>query len=129
MTLQRENLPKPWRQDFQKFRTKIHQSLPDAHIYYLSMKFSPSRAKFENPCAGPIELIAADCAKAKNCTFVDVNTPMLSTTGQPRPELFRDDLLHMRPEGYAIWTKRARTRCSADERRGLTSGSTNQVHR
>jgi hypothetical protein len=51
------------------------------------------------------ELIAAECAKAKNCTFVDVNTPMLSTTGEPRPELFRDDLLHLRAEAYAIWTK------------------------
>ena len=91
-------------EDFQKFRTKIHQSLPDAQLYYLSMKFSPSRAKFRDSMRRANELIAADCAKAKNCTFVDVNTPMLSTTGQPRPELFRDDLLHMRPEGYAIWT-------------------------
>lgn len=92
-------------QDFQKFRTKIHEALPGAHIYYLSMKFSPSRAKFRETVRRANELIAADCAKAKNCTFVDVTTPMLSTTGQARPELFQDDLLHMRPEGYAIWTK------------------------
>ena len=92
-------------QDFQTFREKIHQALPDTHIYYLSMKFSPSRAKFREAMRRTNELIAAECAKAKNCTFVDVNTPMLSTTGEPRPELFRDDLLHLRAEGYAIWTK------------------------
>jgi lysophospholipase L1-like esterase len=92
-------------QDFQSFRTKIHEALPEAHIYYLSIKFSPSRAKFRDSMHRANELIAADCEQVKNCTFVDVNIPMLNSAGQPRPELFQDDLLHMRAAGYAIWTK------------------------
>jgi lysophospholipase L1-like esterase len=89
--------------DFKAFRNKVHSALPSTKIYYLSMKFSPSRAKFRASMQRANELIAADCAQAKNCTFVDVNTPMLDANGEPRPELFVDDMLHMRPAGYAIW--------------------------
>ncbi len=49
--------------------------------------------------------IAADCATAPRCTFLDVATPMLTDTGDFRPELFREDRLHMLPAGYAIWTR------------------------
>ena len=91
--------------DFKTFREKIHQALPAAHLYYLSMKFSPSRAKFKASMQRANQLIAADCAKAENCTFVDVNAAMLDAAGEPRPELFVKDQLHMRPEGYAIWKK------------------------
>jgi lysophospholipase L1-like esterase len=28
---------------------------------------------------------------------------MLDARGRPRPELLRDDGLHMKPAGYAIW--------------------------
>ena len=29
---------------------------------------------------------------------------MLGADGRPRPELFREDGLHMTPAGYALWT-------------------------
>jgi lysophospholipase L1-like esterase len=35
--------------------------------------------------------------------FVDVATKMLDAQGKPRPELLREDGLHMRAAGYAIW--------------------------
>jgi len=91
--------------DFKAFRAKVHGALPDSHIYYLSMKLSPSRAKFRSQMLRANELIAADCAQAHNCTFVDVNGPMLDSAGNPRPELFLPDQLHMLPAGYEIWTK------------------------
>jgi hypothetical protein len=28
---------------------------------------------------------------------------MIDAQGQPLPELFREDMLHMKPEGYVIW--------------------------
>jgi lysophospholipase L1-like esterase len=34
---------------------------------------------------------------------VDVVKPMLGGDGQPRPELFVKDGLHMTEEGYNIW--------------------------
>ncbi|HWA85744.1 MAG TPA: SGNH/GDSL hydrolase family protein, partial [Opitutus sp.] len=91
--------------DFVAFREKIHAALPGTPIFYLSIKFSNSRIKLKDAMARANALIAADCAAHPNCTFVDVNTPMLGTDGHPRAELFQPDQLHMRPAGYAIWTR------------------------
>jgi lysophospholipase L1-like esterase len=35
--------------------------------------------------------------------YVDVFTPMLDASGQPRRELYLEDGLHMTAAGYAIW--------------------------
>jgi lysophospholipase L1-like esterase len=91
--------------DFQAFRTKVHAALPKTHIIFLSIKESPSRARVRTEVRKANKLIAADCAKDSRCSFVDVNTPLLDAAGNYRPELFRDDQLHLKPAGYAIWTK------------------------
>ena len=39
----------------------------------------------------------------QNAVFVDIATPMLSENGQPKPELFVPDGLHLSKEGYRIW--------------------------
>jgi lysophospholipase L1-like esterase len=36
-------------------------------------------------------------------TFVDVAAGMLGEDGQPRPEIFKEDGLHMNRAGYVIW--------------------------
>jgi lysophospholipase L1-like esterase len=91
--------------DFRAFRTKVHAALPKTKIIYLAMKESPVRAKVRAQILAGNRLIAADCATDPRCTFVDVATPLLDAAGNYRPELFRDDQLHMKPAGYAIWTK------------------------
>jgi lysophospholipase L1-like esterase len=91
--------------DFQAFRTKVHAALPATKIIYLSCKESPSRAKVRPQVLAANRLIAADCATDARCTFVDVATPLLDAAGGYRPELFREDQLHMKPAGYAIWTR------------------------
>ena len=40
-----------------------------------------------------------------NVDFIDVHTPMLDTSGRPRPELFRADALHLNADGYALWKR------------------------
>jgi lysophospholipase L1-like esterase len=91
--------------DFAAFREKVHAALPAAHLFYLSIKLSPSRARFREAMLRANALIAADCARHPDCTFVDVTTPMLDAAGRPRRELFGSDLLHMQPAGYALWTR------------------------
>jgi lysophospholipase L1-like esterase len=89
--------------DFRAFRTKVHAALPSARIFYLAIKFSPSRAKLQSAMQHTNELIAADCTTTDHCTFVDVNTPMLDAAGHPRPELFESDQLHIKLSTYALW--------------------------
>lgn len=91
--------------DFKAFRSKVHAALPTTKVIYLSIKASPSRAKVRAQIDETNRLIAADCAATPHCEFVDVNTPMLDAKGEPRPELFLKDQLHLQPSTYAIWTK------------------------
>lgn len=47
--------------------------------------------------------IRAEIARDSLQTYVDVFTPMLGPTGQPRPELFLADSLHLTRAGYLLW--------------------------
>ena len=91
--------------DFQAFRAKLHAALPEARLLYLSLTYAPSRQRVHDTFRTTNRLIAAECAKDPRCTFVDVSTPVLDANGHTRPELYREDQLHMLPAGYAIWTK------------------------
>jgi lysophospholipase L1-like esterase len=71
---------------------------------FIGIKPSPSRWKIHEQGEKTNALIAAECAKDKRLRFVDIWKPMLDAKGEPRRELFVADMLHMNPEGYAIWT-------------------------
>jgi len=83
----------------------IREKLPDVPIVYISLKPSPSRDKYQEKCIKTNSLIRDFLSKEKNVVFVDIFTPMLKD-GKSRPELFVQDMLHMNPEGYAIWEKK-----------------------
>ena len=89
--------------DFKAFVAKVHAALPRTRIVYIAIKPSPSRWKIKDKIIATNRLIAAECAKDKRLAFADVYGPMLDAKGEPRPELFVADMLHMKPEGYAIW--------------------------
>jgi lysophospholipase L1-like esterase len=91
--------------DFKEFVAKVHAALPQTRIVYIGIKPCPSRWKIHEKGEKANALIAAECAKdPKRLRFVDTWKPMLDANGQPRPELFVADMLHMNPEGYKIWT-------------------------
>ena len=37
--------------------------------------------------------------------FLNIWTPMLGDNGQPKPDLFLKDGLHLNAAGYELWTK------------------------
>lgn len=90
--------------DFKAFVAKVHAQLPQTRIVYIAVKPSPSRWKIKDKGLKTNALIAAECAKDKRLRFVDIWGPMLNEKGEPRPELFVKDMLHMSPAGYEIWT-------------------------
>lgn len=90
----------------QRFDTLFHmirRDLPGANIVYISIKPSPSREKFMPVMFSANSMISKFIASQQNATFVDVYSKMLDASGKPRPELFREDMLHMKPVGYEIW--------------------------
>lgn len=83
----------------------VRRKVPDAMFTFISIKPSPSRRKYfaQNDIAN--RLIDQYLAKQRNTQFVDIRPVMLTKAGQPVPELFKSDSLHMLPEGYQRWAK------------------------
>ena len=88
-----------------KLYQSIRATLPNTPILYISIKPSPSRAAFKEKAIASNALIKAFLSKEANTKFIDVYSLMLTKTGDLRPELFVEDMLHMNAAGYAIWRK------------------------
>lgn len=90
--------------DFKALVAKIHAALPKTRVVFIAIKPSPSRWNIKDLGLKANALIAAECAKDARLRFVDVWGPMLNEKGEPRPELFVKDMLHLSDAGYKIWT-------------------------
>ena len=93
------------RDDVVAFVQRVHRDLPKTTVEVISIKPSPSRAQLLPAVVEANGLIRQALARLPHTGFTDVYTPMLGADGQPRAALFREDMLHMTPEGYAIWRK------------------------
>jgi len=88
---------------FRLFVEKVHREQPQCRIYFLSLKPSIKRWNLWPIMQEANRLFAEECAKDERLMFVDVATGMLDDQGYPKKELFKEDDLHMKREGYAIW--------------------------
>lgn len=89
--------------DVAEFLQRVRVTLPLTRVVCLAVKPSPSRWKSIDKVRATNALLEAVVSRDTMATFVDVFTPMLGANGRPRPELFRDDSLHMTAAGYTIW--------------------------
>ena len=95
--------PAQVRDDVVAFVKRVHRDLPKTTVEIISIKPSPSRAQLLPAVVEANGLIRKALATLPNTGYTDVYTPMLGADGQPRAALFREDMLHMTPDGYAIW--------------------------
>jgi lysophospholipase L1-like esterase len=89
--------------DFRLFMKQLRSRLPETRIVYLSIKPSPSRRPYLQAAREINKRIRTEIARDRLATYIDVFTPMLGPEGQPRPELFGSDSLHMTRAGYQLW--------------------------
>jgi lysophospholipase L1-like esterase len=89
--------------DFRTVVERIHRALPETRIGFVSIKPSPSRWELEPEMREANDLVRAYTESDPLLFYVDVHTPMLGPDGRPRPELYREDQLHMTRAGYEIW--------------------------
>jgi lysophospholipase L1-like esterase len=94
--------------DFQTFLTQVRERMPQCRISILAIKPSPKRWHLKDAITRTNRQLAEAAAADPRIDFIDVFTPMLDTGGEPRPELFVEDGVHLTPEGYAIWTRTIR---------------------
>jgi lysophospholipase L1-like esterase len=93
---------------FRTFVDLVHRELPQTKIVFISLKPSPSRIALIEKFRETNTLIKSYIDTDPRLSYVDVFSAMLDEKGQPRPELFLSDKLHMTPAGYSIWTKLVR---------------------
>jgi lysophospholipase L1-like esterase len=91
--------------DFMAFVAKVRGALPRTHIIYISTAPNPARWPRKDAWLDLNSRLAAYAQTEPGLTFVDIWRAMLDAAGQPRPELFVEDQLHMNGRGYAIWTR------------------------
>ncbi|NUO62300.1 MAG: hypothetical protein HOQ11_03495 [Gemmatimonadaceae bacterium] len=89
--------------DVAELLSRVRTRLPGTRVIYLSIKPSPSRWAMVDRMRETNALVERIVENDTAARYVDVFTPMLGANGRPRPELFRDDSLHMTRAGYELW--------------------------
>ncbi len=90
---------------FKQLFNIIRSSMSAVPIIYISIKPSPSRQRLMPEMLVANTLIKQFLHSQKKTVFVDVYHKMLDENGNPMPDIFLDDNLHMNAKGYHIWQK------------------------
>ena len=95
---------------FRQLIPTIRHFYPNVPIAYISLKPSPSRVAKMAQMDDTNNRIRQDIRLLfPGVTFINIWPDMLLPNGQPNPDLFVSDMLHMNSKGYAIWTKAVAT--------------------
>lgn len=97
--------PEQVAQRFIELFTIIRSRYKKIPIAYVSMKPSPSRTKLLVKFETANEMIKNFLVTEKRTAYIDVYHAMLNEEGDPMPDIFIEDKLHMNAKGYAIWQK------------------------
>ena len=96
--------PEQVAQHFEQFVAKLEKALPETKIVYVAIKPSIKRWNLIDKVRDANSRIRKVCDSKRQLEFVDIDPPMLGDDGQPRPELFAKDGLHLSDDGYKLWT-------------------------
>lgn len=89
---------------FKAFCEKVRGELTETLIFFVSIKPPVKRCEFWAAMRKANCLIEAYSETQQDIHYVDITAAMQDAEGKPRIALYKDDGVHMRPEGYAIWT-------------------------
>lgn len=91
--------------DYREFVRTVHAALPATSIAYIAVAPNPARWAQVERVRAANGLIEAHTRTDPRLRFIDVFPKMLGADGQPRPEIFSSDRLHMNAAGYKLWTE------------------------
>ena len=91
--------------DYASFVEVVREELPEAKFVYISISPAPSRWDKIETIRAANSLIQKFISRDKNQRFLDTFPLMLDEQGNPRPDLFVEDRLHLNSKGYALWRK------------------------
>lgn len=90
-------------EDLDAILHRLNEQREGISIYFIGAKPSPSRWQLKTEYEAFNKALEGYAKGLINGKYVNVWNPMLDSAGNPSPELFLGDMLHMKPEGYKIW--------------------------
>ena len=83
--------------------TRIHLVDPGTEIILIGAKPSPSRWEKKESYLSFNQLLKDYCDKTEQVSYLDTWKALTDAQGNPRPELYLQDQLHLNSDGYLIW--------------------------
>ena len=83
--------------------TRIHLVDPRIEIVLIGAKPSPSRWEKKESYLDFNQLLKRYCEQTEQVTYLDTWNALTDVKGNPRPELYIRDQLHLNPAGYVVW--------------------------
>jgi len=95
--------PEETNANVEEFIIRATRLFPDVKIYILSNTIAVSRKHLHQRYRETNRQLVGMLEKYDNAFYVDVTTPGLQENGQPRPEIYTADSLHLNRLGYQMW--------------------------
>jgi len=95
--------PSHVRDNFAAFVRKARSFDPGVPVAFIAIKPSMARKVLLPQIREANALVREYAATQKGVAYLDVFTPMLGQDGQPQPQWFIADGLHMNRKGYVLW--------------------------
>ncbi|MDP4712440.1 MAG: GDSL-type esterase/lipase family protein [Saprospiraceae bacterium] len=111
---QRDIAPQEVLKVFRYFVRQVRNIHPNTPIFQIAITPTPSRWAHYPQIAEANQLIKDYCEKNDNLFFINTVPAYLDAQGQPRPELFVKDMLHLNRAGYDLWREQIKTVLDAE---------------
>ena len=95
---------------YKAFVATVRADQPGIPIYYIGITPSPRRWTVWPAAQATNTLIQQWSATDPNLHFIDTSASLMGSNGEPDPDNYRFDGLHLSDQGYAIWRKIIRQR-------------------
>lgn len=90
---------------FKEVVSIVRKKYPTIPIYSISITPTPLRWRVWTETQKANLLIKNYCENSSNLFFINTESEFLTDSNQPKPELFRNDKLHLNDDGYKVWKK------------------------
>ncbi|MCY4594506.1 MAG: SGNH/GDSL hydrolase family protein [Bryobacterales bacterium] len=91
--------------EFHEMVARVHAALPATKIVFVGIKPSIRRWNLIGSIREANARVRTVTESSELLVYIDVDAPLLGDDGEPRPDLFVEDGLHLSAAGYAIWTE------------------------
>ena len=91
--------------EFNLFLDQVYEKLPLAKCFFISIKPSPYRSKYQNTIFKTNEEIAKLINNNSQWKFIDLYSFMIDKNGRPSDIFYDKDPLHMNSIGYSLLSK------------------------